>query len=170
MNTSFGLVVLAVINWLHLLATVTWIGGMTTNILVVLPSVGEVLEPSITGKFMGSVMKRFRPLIYTSMILLGITGALMSYFSKSSLETMQFGNLWNIVAGIKLVATVALIITAIYAFERLAPKVAKLAAGGPSPELGRLKKLQMDVGITGFILGMIILLLTGIMTAISSTF
>jgi len=163
-----NLVVLSIINWLHLLATVIWIGGITTNILVVLPSVGKVLEPPMAGKFMGSVMKRFRPLIYASMILLGITGVIMGRFSKSDPGAMQFGNLWSIVGGIKLVVTVALIITAIYAFERLAPKLAKSAAEGPSPELARLKKLQMNLGLTGFILGMIIILLTGIMTAISS--
>ncbi len=92
----------------------------------------------------------------------------MSHFIQDASGITQFGNLWIIVTGLKHVLTVVLVILAIYAFERLAPKVGKLAASGPSPELTGLKKLQMKLAFTGFILGIIILFLTGIMTAISS--
>jgi hypothetical protein len=53
-----------------------------------------------------------------------------------------------------------MVILAIYAFEILAPKVAKIAAKGPSPELLRIQKSQMSLAAIGFILGIIILALT----------
>ena len=53
-----------------------------------------------------------------------------------------------------------MVILAIYAFEVLAPKVANIAAKGPSPELLRIQKSQMSLAMIGFILGIIILALT----------
>ncbi|MGQ9469701.1 MAG: hypothetical protein ACUVTD_07800 [Nitrososphaerales archaeon] len=67
------------------MATVIWIGGMATNLLVLLPSMREALEPPIMGKLMGSVMKRFRPLVYASMIILVASGIVYDCF-KSKLS------------------------------------------------------------------------------------
>ncbi len=161
--------ILSIANWLHLLATVIWIGGMATNTFVVLPAMSETLEPAMAGKFMGSVMKRFRRLIYASMIVLGVTGFIMTSLNANYAGAMQFGNLWSIIGVIKHIVTAALIVVAIYAFEGLAPKVARQAASGPSPELARLRKLQTTLAGSGFLLGIVILFLTGVMSAISST-
>jgi uncharacterized membrane protein len=167
MNGSVVLV--SVVNWLHLLATVTWIGGMTTNMLVLLPSIGEALEPPAAGKLMGTVMKRFRKVIYASIAVLAITGMIMNNFNKSYLGMMQFGNLWSVIALIKHLITLIMILLVIYAFEGLAPKVAKLAASGPSQELAALQSKQKKMAGIGFMLALIILFLTGMMTAFSAT-
>jgi putative copper export protein len=79
---------------------------------------------------------------------------------------MEFSNLWNQVMLIKHIFVAVLIILAIYAFEVIAPKVSRLAAKGPSPELGNLQKLQLNIALTGFVLGIIILLLTSVAAAI----
>lgn len=163
------LILLTVINWLHLFATVAWIGGMTTNLLVLLPSIREALEPAVLGKLMGAVMKRFRILTYISIVVLIVTGAVMTKFNASYMGLALFGNLWSIVALIKHIVIVVMIIIAIYAFEGLARKVSKLAMKGPSPDLARLQKKQIMLASIGFILGVIVLLLTGLMTAISAT-
>jgi hypothetical protein len=81
----------------------------------------------------------------------------MTTFNASYMGLALFGNLWSIVALIKHIVIVVMIIMAIYAYEGLARKVSKLAVKGPSP------------ASTGFILGVIVLLLTGVMTAISAT-
>jgi hypothetical protein len=62
-----------------------------------------------------------------------------------------------------------MIVLAVYAFEGLARKVAKVAVKGPSDDLSRLQKKQISFAATGFILGLIVLLLTGILGAISVT-
>jgi uncharacterized membrane protein len=163
------LLVLSIVNWLHLMATVTWIGGIATNILVILPSTREVLEQPLAGKLMGSVMKRFRIIVYISIVVLVISGILMNLFNKSYLGVTQLGNLWTQVILVKHIFVVALIVLAVYAFEVLAPKVSRLAVKGPSQELVRLQKLQLNLALLGFALGIIILFLTGIATAISAT-
>jgi uncharacterized membrane protein len=89
---------LSVVNWIHLFATVVWIGGMTTNLFVVLPSIRETLEPGVMGKLMGAVMKRFRVWIYISIVLLVLTGFGMMRFNMNYLGFAQFGNVWSVVS------------------------------------------------------------------------
>ncbi len=167
MTDIFKLISLSILNWLHLIATVVWIGGIGTNLLVLMPSMRESLEPPMIGKLMGAVMRRFRRLVYASIFVLGVTGVLMNLLDENYLGLMKLGNLWSQIALIKHIFTAALIILAIYAFESLGPKVSKLAVKGPSPELARLQRLQIKLATTGLIMGIIILFLTGIATAIS---
>jgi len=162
------LIALSIINWLHLIATVAWIGAMSTNLFVLLPSIRETLEPAIVGKLLGAVMRRFRRLVYGSIILLVFSGLVMTALNRSYLGPLQFGNVWTQIILIKHVFIIALIILAVYALEALAPKVAKMGAKGPSPELAKLQRLQMRLAWAGFALGLVILLLTGVATAISA--
>lgn len=168
MSDSVKLFLLSGVNGLHLIATVFWIGAVSTNILILLPSMKKALEPPVMGRLMGAVMKRFRTLVYISMVTLGVTGIVMNLLNKNYLGFMKLGNTWSIITLIKHVFTAVLVILVLYAFESLAPKVSRLAAKGPSPEFVRLQKLQINLGKTGLVLGIIILLLTGVMTAISS--
>ena len=151
---------LSVLNFLHLLATVTWIGGMATNILVVLPSTREVLEAAVSGRFIGAIMKRFRRIVYGSIITLVLCGVPLTLLNENYVG--QFDNAWSQVVLVKHLFAVALVLLAVYSFEVLAPKVAKLAAKGPSPELLKAQKLQLRLASTGFVLGLIILLLIAI--------
>jgi len=144
-----------VIKWVHLMATVAWIGGMFTNFIVYLPVIGKVLDPPTTGKLMGAVMKRFKVLVYISMGLFLLTGMVRGVISEFPTES-----LWTILFFLKIGVFVIMVILAVYAFEVLAPKVAKIAAKGPSPELVRIQKSQMSLAMIGFILGIIILALT----------
>jgi uncharacterized membrane protein len=148
---------LSFVNFLHLLATVTWIGGMATNILVMLPSAREVLEPAVFGRFLGAVMKRFRLVSYGSIVILVIAGVLISLLSGDSFDSAP-----SQVIIVKHLFVIVLVLLAVYSFEVLAPKVAKLVAKGPSPELLKAQKLQLRLASTGFVLGLIILLLAAI--------
>lgn len=161
-------VALSLVNWLHLFATVAWIGGMTTNVLVLLPSVRETLEPPAAGRFLGAVMRRFRRLVYGSILLLLLSGALMTALNENYLGPGQFGNTWSQVILVKHVFVATLVLVAVYAFEALAPRVSRLAAKGPSPELARLQRLQLRLAATGLLLGLIILFLTGMASALSA--
>ncbi|MHA2143069.1 MAG: hypothetical protein ACXADD_16410, partial [Candidatus Thorarchaeota archaeon] len=71
-------ILLGVLNWLHLVATVTWFGGLTTNVFILMPSLGSTLEPPVVGNFLNTYMKRFRPLVYVSILILISTGAIIT--------------------------------------------------------------------------------------------
>lgn len=159
--------VLGIINFLHLLATTLWIGGMLVNRLIFLPSIREALEPKDIGKLMSYVMKRFRIMVYASIVMLVITGISMTLFNNNYSGPLVFDNTWSIILLIKHTAIAMLILLAVYSFEILAPKVGRLGVKGPSPELVNLQKTQMTLITIGIILGLIILILTGIATAVT---
>lgn len=161
-----NLAVASIVNFFHLFATVAWFGAMTTNAFIIMPSIRGSLEPPVAGKLMAAIMKRFRVLVYTSIGVLILTGILTSGVGQSSRGFMQFDNLWNTILSVKHIIIIIIVIAVIYAFEGLAPKVARLAAKGPSPELARLQKKQMTFSIVGLIMAIIILILTGILVAV----
>ena len=152
----------SVLNFFHLFATVAWFGALTTNAFVLMPSIGESLEPPVAGKLMGAVMKRFRILVYTSMGVLIVTGIFMT----SSLKFMEFDSLWSIIHSVKHILIIIVVVFVIYAFEGLGRKVSRLAQKGPSPELANLQKKQIIFSKVGLVLAIIILILTAILTAI----
>jgi len=164
-----NLILASVINFLHLFATVAWLGAMTTNAFILLPSMRDTLEAPVAGKLIGAVMKRFRVLVYTSIGVLIVTGIGMivtGIGKTSSIKFMQFTNLWSTISYIKHIVMIIVTILVIYSLEGLSKKVSKLSAKGPSPELVGLQKKQKVFSYLGLVLVLIILLLTGIMTAI----
>ena len=163
MEITMQMVIGSVVNWLHMLAVVAWIGGMTTNMLVLMPTIKATLEPPVAGKLMGAYMKRFRVVIYSCIVILWLTGMLMTNVNDQYGGFMFMSNIWSVATLVKHVLSITLTVLAIYAFEIMAPKVGKLAAQGPSPELAQLQKKQMGLAFFGFIVGILILGATSVM-------
>ncbi len=68
-------IVIAIIDWLHLLATVIWIGAMIILMIVIIPSAKDILHNENTFKdFMKSIGKKMTLLVNISIIILIITG------------------------------------------------------------------------------------------------
>ncbi len=160
--------ILTIIYWIHLLSTVLWFGGMITNIFVTMPCAMKTLDPPLVGKLLGAIMKKFRVIVYLSMILLGITGGIMNIVNKNYSGLMVLDNQWAGATFVKHILVVFMIILAVFAFEVLGKKAGKLAAKGPSPELGKLQSTQKIVGLISAVCAMGILFLTAMMNAYSS--
>jgi uncharacterized membrane protein len=165
--TTSELAILSSMNWLHLLATVAWIGGMIFVIAAVTPAAKETLEPPVMGRFMGSLMKKFRVMIYVSIGLLVATGIVMMFMNEESGGTFDFGNTWTLFLVLKHIFVLILIILGIYMMEVIVPKIGRLGAKGPSPEMAKAQKLQMRIGAINFILAILILICTAVNGAIS---
>ena len=146
-----------IFKWIHLVATVAWIGGMFTNFFIYMPVLGKVLDPPVAGKLMGAVMKRFRVMVYISMIVFLTSGMILGYLHIDSGASDADMNIWNRLLIVKLAIFALMVILALYAFEILAPKVTGIAAGGPSPRLRKVQKKQMALALAGFILGLVVL-------------
>lgn len=168
MSDTLRLVLLSVANWLHLAATVMWFGAMVTNFLVLMPAARESLEPPVMGRLFGAFMKRFRSLVYTCIITLFITGVVMMPLNMLYLGPGDFSNLWTQLLLVKHILIIIMVVMVVYAFESLTPRVGKLAAAGPSPQLAQLQKLQMRIATAGLVMALFVLLFTSIITAISS--
>jgi len=65
---------LALTYWLHLLATVTWVGSLAGISLLILPAMKRSLQPDMQLVFIEAMQKRLEPIAWFSMSLLLITG------------------------------------------------------------------------------------------------
>ncbi len=64
----------ALTYWLHLLATVTWIGSLVSISILVLPAAARTLQPVDQLAFIDVVQKRLEPIGWFSVSLLVVTG------------------------------------------------------------------------------------------------
>lgn len=65
---------LALTYWIHLLATVTWIGGIVAISILVLPAARRTLKPVDQLAFLEAMQTRLEPLAWFSITALVLTG------------------------------------------------------------------------------------------------
>lgn len=142
------------------MATVAWIGGMFTNFFIYLPAVGKALAPAEAGKLTATVMKRFRVMVYVAIALFLISGIFMSSLHLNSGAVFSSKNHLIALLILKVPLYILLVLLAMLSFERVAPRLARIAEEGPSPKLRRAQKSQKFLAMASFLLGMIILLIS----------
>lgn len=156
-------ILLTVLDFLHQLATIAWIGGMFFNFLAVMPTVGRILDPATAGKFMGFLMRRVRVIVYVSLLVLFVTGIPMKIASEYYVAIINFDTSWETASFIKHVFVAILALFALYSFEFLSPKIAKLAPKGPSDELLVLRARQKKLAAASFLFAIIIVFISVMM-------
>lgn len=144
------------VEWLHMLATVAWIGGIIVNFTIVLPTVAKALDTPTAGKFFGIMMKKYRVMVYLALVILILTGLALTgsenlgkYFVAGKASTTYFA--------IKHIAVFVMLLITVIAFEFVGPKVAKTAAAGPSPKLAKIQAQQKLLGMSGLLTGLVII-------------
>ena len=65
---------LGAIYWLHMLATVTWIGSLVAISILVLPAAKRTLKPAEQLAFLEAMQRRLEPVAWFSMGILVVTG------------------------------------------------------------------------------------------------
>jgi uncharacterized membrane protein len=154
------------LDLLHLLATITWFGILFVNFVVLRGTVQKTLTPSAAAPFMKLFMKKSRIIVYISLGVLFITGIPLKIVSPYYVSIINFSNSWQIAMFIKHVFVAVLALMAIINFEFLTPGLQKMAAKGPSPELDKIRKAQLFVGMFSVGLAFIIIVISAIMNHI----
>ncbi|MEC4684669.1 MAG: DUF4149 domain-containing protein [Nitrospirota bacterium] len=150
--------ILAISYWLHLLATVIWIGGITFILFIAIPSSKQVLGAE-SGKLMGEISKRFTPLANYSIILLIVTGIVLTIFNKKFSGIEIFGNNWTLVLTLKHIAVSVMVAVHFYRGLVLTPRIGRT---GSTNKKASLQKLSLNLVKVNFVLGILVLLLSGI--------
>lgn len=157
-------VLLVVGAWIHLFASVVWVGGIFFILFVALPAAKETLDRP--GKLMGALSKRFVPLANISILLILMTGVLMSLSSHSLAEITSLGSSWSQMLSVKIM--LALIMAGIHVYRGLVltPKITRLTGeGGHLEKVSGLQRLSLSLVKVNFLLGLTVLLITGILYA-----
>lgn len=162
-------------NFLHILATVVWIGGIIMILLVILPGAKVVLESkSLVNKLMKDISRRFTSMANISIFVLIITGIVITKYNKNFTGFFDFSNFWNISIFIKHFFVTTMIIIHFYRGLILNPRIVRLSAQtieSSKPSLisskaARLRIFSLNLVKTNLVLGIIVLLLTGISSSL----
>jgi uncharacterized membrane protein len=86
--------VLAAAYWLHMLATVVWIGSLSALALLVLPAAQRSLSATALADLLTALQRRLDPLAWLSLLVLTATGLLQMSASPSYDGLLAITNPW----------------------------------------------------------------------------
>jgi uncharacterized membrane protein len=86
---------ITVAYWLHMLATVVWIGGLGALALLVLPSASRVLDDVAYAALLGEIQRRLDILGWFSLAILVGTGMIQMSANANYRGFLAIGNLWS---------------------------------------------------------------------------
>lgn len=173
-HNKMSLMILSLSHFFHLLATVVWIGGIAMVVLVILPGAKVALEPApMVGRFMKEVTKRFTPLANASILVLIVTGVVITYYEKNSIG---FFNPWNAAMLLKLSIVISMVVIHFYRGLVLTPRIDRLSGqlsnskepSYLSSRIARLQNLSLNLVKVNLLLGLTVLLLTGILSSLQT--
>src|SRR5215216_2937614 len=109
---------LALTYWLHLLATVTWVGSLAAISLLVLPAMKRSLDAETQLVFIEAMQKRLEPIAWFSMSLLLATGLFQMSVKPHYDGFLSTSTQWSLAILIKhLLGIVMVVVSAIQTWE-----------------------------------------------------
>ena len=152
---------LALVYWLHMLATVAWIGGIVSLSILVLPAARKSLKPADQLAFIEAMQKRLEPLAWFSLGLLVATGLFQLSANPHYNGFFDVSTQWSLAILVKhgLVA-VMVVVSAVQTWEVL-PAIRRTLMrrerGASEEEIIRLKQREERLLQMNFILSILIL-------------
>jgi len=155
--------------WLHMIATVLWIGGLTVFSLVVLPSAKKTLDNSVYAQFLGECQRRLDPIGWVSIIVLAASGMLQMSANPYYEGFLSMTGLWSGVILIKHIFFGGMVVLSGYITWKLMPALRRVemlhALGKEGPDAALFQKRLFYTSRANLILGIVVLLLTSIARA-----
>jgi len=157
---------LALIYWLHMLATIVWIGGLAAVVLLILPAARNSLPAGDFATFLEKVQRRLDPAGWLSLVVLLGTGLFQMSSSPNYEGFLAIDNRWAIAILVKHLFFIGMVAVSAYLTWGLLPALRRnallRAKGGSSDETDRLTRREIWLLRMNFILGVIILGLTAL--------
>lgn len=123
LDSTIPLWILTLSYWLHLLSSVTWLGGLTLMALVAWPTVGKHI---MDAKQWAYLQQRFTPWANASLVILWITGFLQMTADPNYDGFLTVNTIWAQAIFIKHIAVLAMMGFSIYSQWRIQPALARL--------------------------------------------
>jgi uncharacterized membrane protein len=164
-------VIISVSFFFHLVATVTWIGGLVTLAWVVQPVLNRlVTDAREQARWLDAVQKRFQPIANLSLIVLILTGMVQTFTNPFYKGFLSFNNTWSQAILFKHLAVLGMIVLAGVMTFSVQPAVrrnALLIANGVADEaqIAQLQKQQIRLTRINLGLSILVLLFTAIASA-----
>jgi uncharacterized membrane protein len=146
-----------VARWLHLMASVVWLGGITFILFVAIPSAKQVLGTE-AARLLGEVSKKFTRLANSSILALVITGALIMALGGQPTGHKPLGSAWPLALITKHALVLGMVTIHFFRGLVLVPKIQRATA---EADRQALAKLSLNLVKVNWGLGMLVLLLSG---------
>jgi uncharacterized membrane protein len=160
---------LSLAYWLHMLATVVWIGGLAALSILVLPAARAALDLQAYSNLLDNLQKRLDPLGWFCLALLGGTGLFQMSSNPNYHGFLAIDNRWAVAILVKHLVFIAMIGLSIYMTWFLMPGLRRAALrqsrGQDSPETGGLRRQEILLMRFNLILGVLVLALTAVARA-----
>lgn len=157
---------LSLAYWLHMLATILWIGGLSAVVLLVLPAARQGLEVEQYARLLDRIERRLDPLGWLSLAVLLGTGLFQMSANPNYAGFLAINNRWAIAILIKHLVFIGMLAVSAYltwsllpALRRAALQRGKAALDGSSEALIRREIWLLRLN---FALGVVILGLTAL--------
>lgn len=165
--------VLTIAYWLHMLATVVWVGGLAALMIIVLPAARKTLSNESYAGFLGVVQIRLQQMGWFSLLLLVATGMFQMVAHPAYEGFLAVTSPWAAAILIKHLTIGLMIAVSAYVTWVLTPAMRRLAlrrsVGGAvdEAEIARLLRRETLFLRLNGILAVIILALTAWARALS---
>ena len=155
---------LALTYWLHLLATVTWIGSLAGISFLVLPAMRRALNAETQLVFIEAMQKRLEPIAWFSMTLLVLTGLFQMSVNPHYDGFLSISTQWSMAILSKhLLGIVMVVVSAIQTWEvipAIRRAIVKSKKQDNADELEALRRREVLLLRINFGLSVLILLAT----------
>ena len=133
---------LGIIFWLHMLATVAWVGSLVAISLLVLPAAKETLQPVEQLAFISAIQKRLEPIAWFSMGILVATGLFQLSANPHYDGFLSTSAQWSIAILVKHSLAVVLAVTSAIQTWEVLPNIRRTLLRAEKARPGELEKLQ----------------------------
>jgi len=155
---------LALTYWLHLLATVSWVGSLAGVSFLVLPAMQRALDSETQLVFLEAMQKRLEPIAWFSMSLLVLTGLFQMSVNEHYDGFLSLSTQWSLAILIKhLLGIVLVVFSAIQTWEvipAIRRAILRSRKSENTEELDALRRREILLLRTNFGLSILILLAT----------
>ncbi len=143
---------LTIAFWLHMAATIVWIGGLFYQAVVVNPALERL--PAERGRLAEDMRRRFQPLAWLSLLVLFGTGLLQMSGNPSYVGLFAVTNPWSRAILTKHITVGLMMLVAAYQTWVLNPRLSRLAlkreaaaSDQVAVEISRLNRVSLAFGI-----------------------
>ena len=153
--------------WLHMLATVAWIGGLAAVSLLTLPMIAKLKDPEEQLSQLYNTQKKLDPLGWFSLILLTGTGLLQMSASDQYEGFLAITNTWAQSILFKHIVFFGMVVVSAYltwsALPELSRAVLAMARGkGDASKIPAIQKKHRFLLRLNLILGIVVLAFTAL--------
>ncbi len=136
---------LSLAYWLHMLATVAWIGGLVALALYVIPAARRTLEGDAYASFLGNVQGKLQRIGWLSLVILIGTGLFQLAAHPQYQGFLAIESPWAVAIFVKHLVIGLMILSSAYITWVVNPRLQRLAllqAAGKDADAGRLTELR----------------------------